>query len=179
MPVYHFTLHAYRSWRPDHPRGYTKKGVGYQVSDEDQAEFYDQNAKQDAVLFDDQIQREILALAHSICEQEGWKLELAGFDETPTHLVVSWTEFVRWENVDRRLKNLLVLKLNRLHSTPGKRWFVRRHSAPRRVKDRKHFNRLCDKYLPDHPVVLEARDEASRARINARSETTDLRPWLR
>src|SRR5439155_26975431 len=126
MPVYHFTLHAYRSWRPDHPRGYTLKGRGYTPTDQDQADFYDKNAKQEAVVFDDQTQREILALAHEICQQEGWKLELAGFDETHTHLVLSWTGYFRWEEVDRRLKNLLVLKLNRRHNTPGKRRFVRR-----------------------------------------------------
>ena len=95
--------------------------------------------------------------AHEICQQEGWKLELAGFDETHTHLVLSWTGYFRWEEADRRLKNLLVLKLNRRHNTPGKRWFVRRHSAPRRVEDRKHFNRLRDVYLPDHRGLFWSR----------------------
>src|SRR5207244_13089562 len=85
MPVYHFTLHAYRSWRPDHPRGYTLKGRGYQAPDAEQADFYDKNAKQDAVLFDQQTQREILNIAHAICDKEKWKLELAGFDETHTN----------------------------------------------------------------------------------------------
>ena len=126
-------------------------------TDQDQADFYDKNAKQEAVVFDDQTQREILALAHEICQQEGWKLELAGFDETHTHLVLSWTGYFRWEEVDRRLKNLLVLRLNRRHNTPGKRWFVRRHSAPRRVEDRKHFNRLRDVYLPDHRGLFWSR----------------------
>jgi hypothetical protein len=154
MPVYHFTLHAYRSWRPDHSRGYTLKGRGYQSADKEQADFYDKNAKQDAVRFDEKTQREILKIAHEICDKEQWKLELAGFDETHTHLVLSWTEYVRWEDADRRLKNLLALKLNRLHDTPGKRWFVRGRSAPRRVKDRKHFNRLRDDYLPDHPGLF-------------------------
>src|SRR3954452_16771961 len=142
MAVYHFTLHAYRSWRPDHPRGFTVKGIGYQPPDPVAADVYDENAKQDPVVFDDRTQREILVLAHQICEEEGWRLELAVFDETHTHLVLSWTGFVPWEEVDRRLKNLLVLKLNRLHGTPGKRWFVRRHSAPRQVNDREPFDRL-------------------------------------
>jgi hypothetical protein len=31
MPVYHETLHAYRSLRADHRRGYTRRGKGYQA----------------------------------------------------------------------------------------------------------------------------------------------------
>ena len=89
VPVYHFTLHAYRSWRPDHPRGYTKRGEGYQPPSEEIADQYDRNAKQDAVTFRREIQQEILDLARSICEEEGWRLEAAGFDEGHTHLVVS------------------------------------------------------------------------------------------
>src|SRR5882724_657123 len=105
MRVYHFTLHAYRSWRPDHPRGYTKKGEGYQPPSKEMADQYDRNAKQDPVEFTDDLQRDILELARSICEEETWRLEAAGFDPSHTHLVISWRNFNRWEEVDRRLKN--------------------------------------------------------------------------
>jgi hypothetical protein len=121
------------------------------------ADQYDRNAKQDPVQFTDEIQKEILLLAHSICDEEGWKLEAAGFELGHTHLVVSWREFNRWEEVDRRLKNLLVLKLNRKHNTPGKRWFVRGRSAPRRVEKQKHFDYLLETYLPDHPGLFWSR----------------------
>lgn len=154
MPVYHFTFHAYRSWRPDHPRGYTKKGVGYLPPDKQAAERYDQNAKQDAVLFDKKTQMQILSLSIQICEEEGWKLEAAAFDPTHVHEIVSWRKFFPWQEVDRRLKNLLVLKLNRKHNTPGKRWFARRHGAPRRVRNIDHFNHLVDVYFPDHRGVF-------------------------
>ena len=154
MAVYHFTIHAYRSWRPDHPRGYTRKGEGYQPPDEEMARKYDEAAKQEAVLFDDLTQREILVLAHQICDEEGWRLEAAGFDETHTHLVISWRGFMPWEEVDRRLKNLLALKLNRRRNTPGKRWFVRRHGAPRRVRNDDHLQYLLNTYLPDHPGIF-------------------------
>ena len=56
MAVYHFTIHAFRSWRPDHPRGYTRKGEGYQPPDEEMAEKYDQAASQDAVIFERALQ---------------------------------------------------------------------------------------------------------------------------
>ena len=153
MPVYHFTLHAYRSWRPDHPRGYTRRGEGYQPPSEEVAEEYDRRARQDAAVFTPEIQRDIFSIAISICDEEGWRLEAAGFDEGHVHLVVSWRTFNRWEEVDRRLKNLLALKLNRKHQTPGKRWFVRGRSAPRRVTP-KHFDYLIETYLPDHPGIF-------------------------
>jgi hypothetical protein len=154
VPVYHFTIHAYRSWRPDHPRGYTRYAQGYQPSDSERAEEYDAAASQDAVEFDHRIQRIVLSLAASICEREGWRLELFGADPSHLHIVVSWRRYQRWEEADRRLKNLLALHLNRTNRTPGKRWFVRRHSAPRQVKNSKHFARLKDDYLPDHPGIF-------------------------
>jgi hypothetical protein len=154
VPVYHFTYHAYRSWRPDHPRGYTEKGKGYQPPDPDKARGYDERAKQDEVVFDHRTQVQILLLTHQICEEEGWRLEAAGFDPTHAHLAISWRDFIPWEEVDRRLKNLLALKLNRLNNTPGKRWFVRRHGAPRRVRTHKHFDYLLETYFPDHPGIF-------------------------
>jgi hypothetical protein len=154
MAVYHFTIHAYRSWRPDHPRGYTSKGEGIKAPDPQTAQQYDNAANQEPVVFDEQTQREILVLAHSICEEENWRLELAGFDETHTHLVVAWHGFYPWEEVDKRLKNLLALKLNRRRETPGKRWFVRRHSAPRQVRDAEHLDFLKNVYLPKHAGIF-------------------------
>lgn len=150
MAVYHFTTHAYRGWDADHERGYTKKGEGYQPPDEDRADWYDANAKQDPVEFDEATQRELLILAHQICEEEGWCLAGAGFERKHMHLAVSWRPYIRWEEVDRRLKNLLALKLNRKHNTLGKRWFSRRHGAPRRVRDQDHLEHLFRSYLPDH-----------------------------
>ncbi len=115
---------------------------------------YDEAAKQEKVVFDHAIQCEILVLAHRICEEEGWRLEGSGFDDGHAHQVISWRGFIPWEEVHRRFKNLLALKLNRRHDTPGKRWFVRRHGAPRRVERRQHFDYLLDVYLPDHPGIF-------------------------
>jgi hypothetical protein len=154
MPVYHFTHHAYRSWSPDHPRGYTKKGAGYLPADKEAADAYDNAAKQDPVLFDEQTQRKLLELTREICEREKWELVGAGFDPTHGHYAIAWKFLYPWEEVDRRLKNLLTLRLNRLRGTPGKRWFVRRHGAPRRVKGMKHLRYLLFTYFPDHPGIF-------------------------
>ena len=117
------------------------------------ADDYDEAASQSAVTFDRALQEEILAVSHQISEEEGWRLEAAGFDPTHAHLIISWKTFTSWEKVDQRLKNLLSLKLNRRRGITGKRWFVRRHSAPRRVRNRKHFDYLLTEYLPDHPGI--------------------------
>jgi hypothetical protein len=81
VAVYHFTLHAYRSWRPDHPRGYTRKGIGYVSSDPDRADKYDRNAKQEPVQFDERTQREILVMHLRSTGTSGgpWKAQ----DSTP------------------------------------------------------------------------------------------------
>ena len=57
MPVYFFSYHAYRSWMPDHRRGYTRRGEGYQPTDEEMARHYRENSKSDGVLFDEELQR--------------------------------------------------------------------------------------------------------------------------
>jgi REP element-mobilizing transposase RayT len=154
MPVYHFTLHAYRSWRPDHPRGYTLRGFGYQPASKDAANEHDKRAKQPPTTFDRATQRQMLSILKTICTDEEWRLEAAAFDPSHVHVIISWKTFNRWEDVDRRLKNLLSLKLNRANGTPGKRWFVRGRSAPRRVRDAKHFEHLTKRYLPDHPGIF-------------------------
>jgi hypothetical protein len=84
----------------------------------------------------------------------GWKLEAIGFDPEHVHELISWRKFVEWEWVDQRQKNLLALKLNRAHATPGKRWFVHRHGAPRRVENRRYFDHLVQRYIPDHPGLF-------------------------
>ena len=106
------------------------------------------------VRFDEVTQRQILALTYQICEEEGWRLEGAAFDPTHAHLAISWRGCVPWEEVHRRLKNLLTLKLNRRHHSPGKRWFTRRHGAPRRVRTRKHLDYLLNTYFPDHRGIF-------------------------
>jgi hypothetical protein len=69
VPVYHFTLHAYRSWSPDHPRGYTQRGKGYQPPDAEQAEKYDQRAKQPVATFDPEVQKLLIRIAHDFCKR--------------------------------------------------------------------------------------------------------------
>jgi REP element-mobilizing transposase RayT len=152
MPCYHFTLHAYRSWNPGHPRGYTLRGQGYQPTDPQRAEDYDQRATQDSAAFPRGVQRLLIRIAHDFCTRRRFRLHCVGNEDRHTHYVLSWRGFLTWDEVMRRLKNVLSTMLNQHFETPGKRWFVRGGSR-KRVKNRAHFNRLKSVYLPDHPGI--------------------------
>jgi hypothetical protein len=125
MPVYHFTIHAYRNWSPGHPRGYTRRGQGYQPPDDDAARAYDEQAKQDGAAFDDDAQRVLVRAAHGFCQRRKMRLHGVGNEEGHVHYVLSWRGYADWHEVMRRLKNVLATELNRHFNSPGKRWFVR------------------------------------------------------
>src|SRR5688500_3648047 len=106
MPVYHLTLHAYRSWRPDHPRGYTKRGKGYQPRDPERAKRYDERANQDRARFVEEVQRQIIRITYDFCQRRKIRFHGAGNEEGHTRLVLSWRGFLQWHEVLRRLKNV-------------------------------------------------------------------------
>ncbi|MGB7160605.1 MAG: hypothetical protein WBD40_21245 [Tepidisphaeraceae bacterium] len=153
MAVYHFTIHAYRNWSPDHPRGYTKRGEGYQDPDPEQARKYDESAKQKPAEFSRNVQTIIIRTAHDFCARRRFRLLAVGNEAGHTHIVLGWRAYCAWEEVMRRLKNILTTTLNQHLRTPGKRWFVRGGSR-KRVERRAHLAYLLDTYLPDHPGVF-------------------------
>ena len=151
MAVHHFTYHAYRSWRPDHPRGYTK-GEQILPSDRERAASYDRKAYQPPVRFDRFIQSVLVWGAYDICQRRGWRLHSAATDPTHLHVVVSWRGFIPWKDVRDRMKNVLSYLLGRATGQQGRRWFVR-DASRRRVERRSHFDYLMDEYHPDHRGV--------------------------
>ena len=96
MPVYHFTLHAYRSWSPNHRRGYTERGKGYQPPNQERADQYDNNARQPKVTFDRLIQEVMILGAHDICRRRRWRLHAVGTEASHVHIVLSWRTFIPW-----------------------------------------------------------------------------------
>jgi REP element-mobilizing transposase RayT len=149
MAVYHFTLHAYRSWTPAHPRGYVRRGKGILPTDKKMADAYARAAKQPPVVFTKQIQKILIDTARAECAAKNWRLHCAATDSTHVHLLVSWKTFIPWNNVIHRLKNILSYRLGRELATPGRQWFVRGESR-RRVRNRDHLQYLIQKYLPSH-----------------------------
>lgn len=153
MAVYHFTLHAYRTWSPSHPKGYTVRGKGYQPSDVRRAQNYDQRAKFPKVSFDRRMQEVLVLGSIDACRRRGWRLHVVATDPTHFHAVVSWGGFIPGQDVRAKLKNVLSLLLGRVTGQPGRPWFVRDGSR-KRVQTREHFDYLLTEYLPDHRGVF-------------------------
>ena len=152
MAVYHFTIHAYRSWRPDHPRGYVHHTNGLLSPDPLVARWHDALARFDRVPFDDAIQRILLRGSREICAARGWRLHAGGTDPTHLHLLVSWRPFVPSSDVLNKLKNVLSYMLGREVGPTGRRRFVRGGSR-RRLTGRGHFDHLVRRCFPHHPGV--------------------------
>jgi hypothetical protein len=147
VSVYLITLHAYRSWGPDRPRGYVRDGTGILPADPDKARMYDASAGDEPVEFSVQMQRLLIVGAADVCHRRGWRLHAVGTDPTHGHFLVSQPGFMDWQFVRDKLKNILSLFLGRLIDKRGKRWFVAKGSR-KRVADREHFDYLVDEYLP-------------------------------
>jgi hypothetical protein len=147
MAVCLFTFHAYGTWWPDNPRGYTKVEQGILPPDEQMAERYRQNAKFEPVSFDLTLQQVLIAGCHDICTRRDWRLHAVGSDPTHAHYLISQHGYFDFLTVRDKLKNLLSLFLGRATSTTGRKWFAHGGSN-KRVGDRKHFDHLVETYLP-------------------------------
>ncbi len=154
MPVYLFTLHAYRSWRPDHPRGYVRRGQGILPPDSKMAKHYDAAAAQPPVRFTDEHQHILIQGALDIASRRRWRIHAIGNEPTHIHILVSWRhsdQRTTWKFVHDTFKRLLGMMLTQ-HFKPSARrtrWFARKGSR-KRVRDRAHFDYLMTTYLPNH-----------------------------
>lgn len=149
MAVYLFTLHAYRSWNADNPRGYVRQGQGILPTDHRQAGIYDSLATQEPALFSDTHQRVMAWIVADACHRRSWRLHYLSFEPTHVHILVSWLRFQEWPTVSGKLKNLMGLELGKYFSCPGRQWFSE-HGSRKRVRTRRHFEQLVKVYLPGH-----------------------------
>lgn len=148
VPVYLFTYHAYRSWMPDHPRGFAKEGEGYQQPNPELARAYEDAAKFPAVEFDAPTERFLIETACEVCERRGWRFHGAATEPSHLHALVSWRDpSLQWSFVRGKIKNILSLELSKRSATVGRRWFVEGASR-KRVRDWDHFDYLMVTYLP-------------------------------
>ena len=149
MPCYLFTFHAYRSWNADNPRGFVQEAGSIEAPSAQLARYYDEHAQQPPVLFEALHQRVLIWIAFDACARRQWRLHFVATEPTHVHILVSWHSSEPWGEVRRRLKNLASLFLGRKFEQPGRKWFSRRGSR-KRVRDRRHFDYLVNKYLPKH-----------------------------
>jgi REP element-mobilizing transposase RayT len=84
-----------------------------------------------------------------VCANRGWRLHAVATEPSHVHLIVSWKQFIPWQEVRQRIKNVLSYLLGRVMSQNGRQWFVREGSR-KRVLDREHFDHLIRQYFPRH-----------------------------
>jgi len=149
MPVYLFTYHAYRSWMPDHQRGYVQHGRGIRKPSVAMAARYAERARGPRVYFDEEQQRALIVAAREVCTRLNWRLHAIQANRTHVHVLLSWREYQPWLAVFARVKNILSLHLGRQAGVKGRPWFARKGSR-KRVRDPRHFTHLCYTYLPGH-----------------------------
>ncbi len=150
MPVYLFTFHAYRSWGPDHPRGYVRRNEGILPPDQEMAQHYDRDATHPPVIFDEAMQNHLIEQSREICNRRNFRLHYAATETTHIHVLVSWNETeIQWKTVHDTLKRLLGLSLAKQTAISGRQWFARKGSR-KRVSDDEHFEHLMTHYLPGH-----------------------------
>jgi REP element-mobilizing transposase RayT len=147
MPVYFFSFHAYRSWLPDHRRGYTQRGKGYQAPDPAKAREYEERAKHEKSVFTDDIVRALIEELVQSCPKIACRLHGAGSDETHIHGLVSWKYQRGWMSVRKSLKTSLTKRLNRIQN---QQLAFSRAGSRKHVRERRHFDHLMETYLPEH-----------------------------
>jgi hypothetical protein len=150
MPVYLLTFHAYRSWRPDHPRGYVRRDEDVLPPDPEMAARYERHARCLPVRFEPDLQDIPVEGARDICERRDWRPHLVATDVRHVHLLVNWRDdALSWKDVYDTFKRLLGMMLAKQTGRRGRRWFVRKGSR-NEVRDREHFEYLMTEYLPGH-----------------------------
>ncbi len=147
MPCYLVTYHAYGSWMPDHLRGFVKRRQGILAPDKEMAEQYRDNLKQAVVRFTGGIQREIISGALEACGHQDLRCHYIATESTHVHVLVSWKCNHTWKLIRKQIRSNITRRLNAIFRR--QEWFSKSPSR-KRVKDRKHFNYLVTKYLPDH-----------------------------
>jgi REP element-mobilizing transposase RayT len=147
MPCYLFTFHAYRSWMPDRPRGFVKRGQGVVAANVKLAKRYADRAVEQPTLFSNQVQQLLLYECQVVCGRQTLRLHFVATDPTHVHILVSWRTARPWSTVRSAIKSSLTRRLNR--DASRRSWFSNGASR-KRVADRKHFTRLVDEYLAAH-----------------------------
>ncbi|MFA7237781.1 MAG: hypothetical protein WC058_13035 [Phycisphaeraceae bacterium] len=93
MAVFLYTIHAYRSWMPDHKRGFVLRGKGIQKPDAKRASWYHTLAKHDRMVFSDARCGQIIDAVKEVCANKQWRLHGVVVVWTHLHLIVSWAAY--------------------------------------------------------------------------------------
>jgi len=146
MPCYLFTWHTYGSWLPDRPQGYVHWSRGREPTNRLLAVRYRQQQAQPTAELSEQLQQEIIAELVAGASVARYRLHFATTDATHVHVLASWRDERRAEQLRRSLRRSMSLRLNRIQR---RKWFSRGGCA-RPVLSQSHFDHLVANYLPRH-----------------------------
>lgn len=147
MPCYLFTYHAYGTWMPDRSRGYVKRSRGILPRDDQMAELYRRSMKEQAVSFDDQLQRWSIAALLESEPLQLFELYFVATDATHLHVLLGWRNDRGAVALRSLVKGSLSRALNR--AVKHRIWFADGGSR-KQVKSGGHFAYLTTSYLPKH-----------------------------
>jgi hypothetical protein len=152
MAVYLFTFHAYRSWMPDHRRGFVQRGRGIVAPDPRLADAYARRARFERVRWDDADADTLLLAARQTCETPArqWRLHIGVAVFNHVHLLVSWRYYADAARVKAVFHRALTVALRDAHGDPPCRPRLARGGSRKRITARAHFLHLRHTYLPTH-----------------------------
>lgn len=164
MPVYLLTYHAYQSWMPDHPRGYTRRDEGVLPPDSEMSKSYRRLAHHEEIVFTERHQRIILDTAIAFCAKDDVRVHYIVTVDTHAHVLLSWKDHqVVVDRVYSRLKQSLGFSLASEFSTKGCPYFSKGGGDDRKpVRHRDHFDHLMNVYMPDHAGVTWSETQDKR-----------------
>ena len=153
MAVYLFTFHTYRSWMPDHRRGYVKRKHGIQPSDAQMATAYQRRARFERIVLDEPARTVALKAVDRVCSapsRPDWELHLAVAVFNHVHALVSWRQFIDVVRARAVLHRAITVDLRDALGLPTGRPVLSRGGSRKRVVTRRHYDHLKHTYLPSH-----------------------------
>ena len=150
MPVFHFTLRAYRTWPADHPDGYHRRGIqGALPPDSVVARRWDTHAHNTPATFDRPSARRIIRTAQTLASERQWRLHGIIVMPEHVHAVLSWDKAEVLAQIKQYLKGRISRELSAMGLHLAGRKFSR-GTAARRIRNRMHLRYVLDEYLPGH-----------------------------
>ena len=150
MPVYFFTFHAYRSWMPDHPRGYVKRKEEVLPPDPEMAKRYEARANHEPAVFTAEIEKELIDEVLIWSRATGIHVYAIGTEPSHIHSLTSWSSDRTAISVRTSLKTSLSRRLSDMSKHIGFRVALSRGGDSTHVKDRSHFDHIMTEYVPKH-----------------------------
>ncbi|MBX3425595.1 MAG: hypothetical protein KF688_07950 [Pirellulales bacterium] len=147
MPCVLFTFHAYGTWLPDRLQGYVHWREGFQPQNKRLATAYRRNMKQEAAVFDRELQRTLIDAVLVAAPLLAARIHAIACQSTHLHVLTSWRDERPARQVGAAVKGNLTRRLRELGLL--RPWFSKGASR-KPVRDRTHFDRLTQSYLPQH-----------------------------